>query len=87
MSVIVTPDRRTEILAAMKDQGLSVTQASEQFQVHQTTIRKWIRKKVDNAHASSSETVRLRREVALLKEIVADFFLEKKAAEKNERIR
>jgi hypothetical protein len=50
-----------------------------------STIRKWIKKKVDNAHSSSSETQRLRRENQLLKEIVANFILKEVVGEKNER--
>jgi len=82
MAQPVTPERRNEILSAVKDQGLSVAQASQQFQVHPTTLRKWIRSTVKHSSATSSEVQRLRKEIAFLKEIVADFFLEKKVAEK-----
>lgn len=87
MSDPITPERRAEILAAMKDRGLTTTMAAAEFHVAQSTIRKWIKRKVDNAHSSTTEIQRLRKENLLLKELVANFMLEKAVGEKNERVR
>lgn len=87
MSDPISAERRLEILSAIKDRGLSTTMAGQEFHVAPSTIRKWIKKKVDNAHSSSTETTRLRRENQLLKEIVANFMLEKVVGEKNDRSR
>lgn len=87
MSEPITPERRAEILAAMKDRGLTTTAAAEEFHVAQSTIRKWIKRRVDNGHSSSTESQRLKRENLLLKEIVANFMLEKALGEKNDRSR
>lgn len=81
----LTPERRVEIMAAMKERGLSANQAASEFHVGASTIRNWIKKKVDNAHSSSSEMIRLRRENQLLKEIVANQMIEKVVGGKNDR--
>lgn len=86
MSLPITPEKRTEILAAMKDQGLTLTAAAAKFAVAQSTIRKWIRRRVEGASGTSSEVQRLRREIQFLKETVADLYLEHRLAEKNERV-
>ena len=87
MSDPIRAERRIEILSAIKDRGLSTTIAAEEFHVASSTIRKWIKRKVDNAHSSSTETTRLRKENQLLKEIVANFMLEKVVGEKNDHSR
>ncbi len=85
MSDPITSERRAEIMAAMKERGLSANETAAEFRVGASTVRNWIKKKVDNAHSSSSEMTRLRRENQLLKEIVANQMIEKVVGGKNER--
>lgn len=77
-----TQEQRDGVLSAIKD-GLSVVQASEQFQVSTHTIYQWLKGQVDNTGTSSLELSRLRRENAELKEIIGALTLEKKRAKKN----
>lgn len=77
-----TQEQKDEVLSAIKD-GLSVVQASEQFQVSTHTIYQWLKGQVDNTGTSSLELSRLRRENAELKEIIGALTLEKKRAKKN----
>lgn len=77
-----TPEQRDEVLSAIKN-GLSVVQATEQFQVSTHTIYKWLKGQTDNTGTSSLEVSRLRRENVELKEIIGALTLEKKRAKKN----
>jgi len=60
-----------------------IEEAAKTYNFHESTIRKWIRSTVDNAHTSTGELARLRRENAVLKEIIGSFVLEREATKKN----
>jgi len=83
MAAPVPPEQRAEILGRIKAGTLSAADAAAQYGVSLGTIRKWIRKTVDNRHSSSSELLKMKKENQLLKEIVASFVLERELAKKN----
>lgn len=87
MAKPTAPEKKIEVLAAIKEKGMSITEAAAAFGIAQTSIRKWIRGKVDNRHSTPLELLRLRRENVLLKEIVASFVLEKEVAKRYDRAR
>ncbi len=62
---------------------MSIADAAKTYNFTEETIRKWLRGTIDNAHTSSSELARLRREVQLLKEVIGSLMLEREAAKKN----
>ena len=82
MSQPIPVEKKAEILAAIKENGVPIAEAASTFGIGKSTIKKWIRKKVDNVHSSAGELLRLRRENQLLKEIVASFVVEKELAKK-----
>ena len=82
MSEAIRAERKAEILAAIKDGNKTVAVAGQEFHIAPSTIRRWIKKKVDNAGSSSTEMQRLRKENQLLKEMLADHLLEKALAKK-----
>lgn len=82
MPRLISQDRKDEILSAVKN-GLSVAEASTQFNVSTKAIYAWLRGQVDNTGTSALEVARLRREVLELKEIIGSLTLEKSRGEKN----
>ena len=77
MSIPVSPDVRAKILSSIKDDGASITEMSQTYNLHSDTIRKWLKGSIDNAQTSSSELQRLRRENSVLKEIIGSLILER----------
>ena len=83
MSTPITPDIKAKILSAIKDDGKSIEEAAQTYNLHQDTIRRWLRGTADNASTSNGELQRLRRENQTLKEIIGNLILEREAAKKN----
>jgi len=83
MATPITPELRAQIMSAIKDDGMTIQEAAQTSKVTEDTIRKWLRTSVDNAHTSSSELGRLRRENQVLKEIIGSLILERETAKKN----
>lgn len=83
MSTPITPEIRAKILSSIKDDGMSLTDAAQTYNLHHDTIRKWLRGSVDNAATSQGELSRLRRENQVLKEIIGTLILERESAKKN----
>lgn len=79
----IAPEIRAKILSAIKDDGVSITEAAQTYNLHHDTIRKWLKGTADNAATSSSELSRLRRENQVLKEIIGTLILERESAKKN----
>ena len=79
----LTPELRAKIISSIKDDGMSIEEAAKTYNFHESTLRKWLRSTVDNAHTSSGELARLRRENSVLKEIIGSFVLEREATKKN----
>lgn len=82
-NVPITPDLRAKIISAIKDEGLSISDAAKTYAFTEDTIRRWIRGTTDNAATSTSELGRLRRENQQLKEIIGTILLERELAKKN----
>lgn len=83
MPTSITPDIRAKILSAIKDDGKTIEEAAQTYNLHHDTIRKWLRGTADNASTSSGELARLRRENQNLKEIIGSLILEREQAKKN----
>ncbi|MEK7158354.1 MAG: helix-turn-helix domain-containing protein [Patescibacteria group bacterium] len=84
MGKYISQERKEEVLSAVKN-GMSVADASSQFQVSIKAVYRWLRLQADNTGTSSLEVARLRRENTELKELIGMFTLDKKRAEKNHR--
>jgi len=79
----LNPEIRAKIISAIKDDGMPIAEAAKTYNFKEDTIRKWLRSSIDNAHTSSSELYRLRKENQLLKEIIGSLMLEREASKKN----
>lgn len=79
----LTPELRAQILSSIKDEGTSIADVAQTYGFAEDTIRKWIRQSADNAHTSSGELQRLRKENQLLKEIIGSLIFERESAKKN----
>ena len=75
---------KEQLLLDVKN-GMKVSEAGTKYSVTPTTIYGWMKAQSDNTGTSSLEVARLKREIQELKEIVGNFALEKKRAEKNSR--
>ena len=78
-----SPEVRAQILSAVKDDGVPVPEAAKTHGVSEDAVYKWLKVKADNAHTSSSELSRLRRENTTLREIIGNLMLERELAKKN----
>ncbi|MBI2989682.1 MAG: transposase [Candidatus Magasanikbacteria bacterium] len=83
MASPIPQEVKAKILSSIKDDGVSIAQASTTYNVTEETLRKWLRATIDNGGTSSSEIQRLRRENQQLKEIIGTLLLEKEATKKN----
>lgn len=83
MSTPISPDIRAKILSAIKDDGQSIEEAAQTYNLHHDTIRRWLKGTADNASTSSGELTRLRKENQTLKEIIGSLILERESAKKN----
>ena len=72
MAQYISPEQRAKIMSSIKDEGMSIVDASKTFQVSVKTIGKWLRKQPRNAHTSSTEVERLKKENQALKELVGE---------------
>ena len=78
MATHIAPEQRAKILSAIKDEGMSITDAEKTFLVTEDTIRKWMRKQSRNGHTSSTEVQRLKQENQDLKAIIGEMVLHHK---------
>lgn len=83
MSQYISPEARAKILSAIKDDGMAIIDAAKTYSISPKTIRKWMRKQTKNAHTSSTEMDRLKRENQALKELVGDIVLRHKLNKKS----
>lgn len=83
MSTTIAPEIKAKILSVIKDDGKSIEEAAQTYNLHHDTIRKWLRGTADNASTSGGELLRLRRENQNLKEIIGSLILEREQAKKN----
>lgn len=78
MATHVSPEQRAKILSAIKDEGMSITDAAKTFLVTEDTIKKWMRKQSKNGHTSSTEVQRLKQKNQDLKTIIGEMVLHHK---------
>lgn len=83
MASPIPQEVKAKILSSIKDDGVSIAEASTTYNVTEETLRKWLRVTIDNSGTSGSEVQRLRRENQQLKEIIGTLLLEKETAKKN----
>lgn len=83
MTTPITPEVRAKILSSIKDDGTAIAEAAKTYAIREDTIRRWLRGTIDNAHTSSSELVRLKRENQALKEIIGNLHLDRELSKKN----
>lgn len=78
MSIQVSPELRSEIIAAIKG-GTPVAQVAEQHNLAVKTISKWMREISNSARASTTELIKARKRIEFLENVVLDLVLEQKA--------
>ncbi len=78
MATFINPEQRAKILSAIKDEGMSISDAAKTFLITEDTIRKWMRKQTRNGHTSSTEVLRLKQENQDLKAIIGEMILHQK---------
>ena len=83
MATYISPEQRAKILSAIKNEGMSIPDASKTFMITEETIKKWIRKQTKNAHTSSTELAKLRQENIELKAIIGEMVLNQRNKKKN----
>lgn len=69
----VAPDVKEQIINRIKNDGVTVAQASKDHGISENTIYGWIAKKVDGV--SYSEIIKLKRENAQLLQLVGEITL------------
>ena len=70
-------------MSSIKDDGTSIAEIAANYNIHEDTIRKWLRGTIDNVHTSTSELFKLRRENQVLKEIIGNLLVERELTKKN----
>lgn len=80
MAAPVKKEIKAEILDKVRNQGLSVAEASEQYKVHVKTIYGWLKNGIGDAH--TLELNRLRKENAQLYRIIGEITAELKTQKK-----
>lgn len=78
----ISHEQRAKIVQAIKD-GMEYVDAAKAYHVREKTIRGWLKKKSNNAHTSSTEVEKLKRENLALKEMLADMMLRHKLNKKS----
>lgn len=77
MANFIDPTTKEQVLSAVKQEGISVSDASARFGVKPATIYYWLGSGTDNTHTSILEVNKLRAENKALKELLGLFALEK----------
>jgi len=83
MATPIPQETKAKIISSIKDDGLTVTGASETYHVTEETIRKWLRGTIENSGTSGSEVQRLRKENQMLKEIIGTLIFDRETSKKN----
>lgn len=71
------------VVTSIKQDGLTVTEASTQFHVSTKAIYRWLHDLADNGHTSILEMNKLKRENQQLKEIIGMLMLDQEKTKKN----
>lgn len=82
MTKRISEDIKQQIVAKIRDEGLSVPKASEEFGLSRNTIYSWIGAKTEG-EPSIMEISRLKRENAELKQIIGGLTLNMERGKKN----
>ncbi|MDE2022019.1 MAG: transposase [Patescibacteria group bacterium] len=69
----IAPDVKEQIISRIKNDGITVVQASKDHGVSENTIYGWIAKKVDGV--SQSDVIKLKRENGELKMLLGEITL------------
>lgn len=84
MSYPIPKETKDKILSAIKDDGLSVTEAGKPFGVAANTIYTWMGTQAKNGHTSALEFQKLKKENEVLKMIIGALSLENERVKKNQ---
>lgn len=79
----IAPEMKEQILKRIKDEGITVSQAAADHGIHETTIYDWLSKGVASI-PTLRELRSLRRENAMLKELVGEMTVKLSHAQKKE---
>ena len=71
------------VVASIKQEGLTVSEAAHQFNVSTKAIYRWLQDAADNGHTSILVLNKLRRENQQLKEIIGMLMLDQEQTKKN----
>lgn len=80
MAHSINSELKEQVLSAIKNEGISVSDAASRFGVKAATIYYWLGSGTDNTHTSILEINKLRAENKALKELLGLFALEKEQA-------
>ena len=83
MAQYISPEKRAKILSSIMNDGVGIDDAAKTHGVTEKTIRKWIRSQAKNAHTSSNEIEKLKKENLALKELIGEMMLERRLKRKN----
>jgi transposase-like protein len=84
MSRVISPEIREKILKKIKDEGLTVAKAAEEFGLSRNTIYGWVSPaRNTKADPGIMEISRLRRENMELKQIIGAMMLSTERGKKN----
>jgi transposase len=83
MGKYISQNIKDEILVNIKN-GLTVSEASNQYQVSTKAIYRWLKNQADNTGTSALVLAKLKKENQALKEIIGNLTLEKRLGEKNQ---
>ncbi len=77
----IAPDVKAQIISRIKNDGVSVAQAAKDAGVSEVSVYKWLGKQADGG-PSVLEIAKLRRENALLKELIGEITLKLSESQK-----
>lgn len=83
MAQYISPEKKTTIVSAVKDEGMGIVSAAQKYGVAEKTIRRWLRKQTKNEHTSVAEVEKLKRENQTLKVLLGEVVLNQQLKRKS----
>lgn len=82
MAQFISGEQKAKILSAIKDEGMSIIDASKTYTVSEKTIRKWMKQQTKNAHTSQTEVQRLKQKIYELEAFIGKIVFEQDSKRK-----
>lgn len=79
----VSPEVRAKAISSIKDEGMSIAEAAQTYNVTERTINSWLKKKANNGHTSSTEVEKLKKDIQAMKMIIANMVIERESRKKS----